>query len=89
MSARFDEEAITRSKPAAAPAPEDRVGDYRHPDSTRTNIREAGLATQDRSVVEKGLFEYRQGDLPSFDPHEDPQLIWAGKAEHTILELPG
>jgi hypothetical protein len=76
-----------RSKPAAAPAPEDRVGDYRHPDSTRTNIPEAGLATQDRSVVEKSHFEYRQGDLPSFDPHEDPQLIWAGKTEHTSFDV--
>jgi adenine-specific DNA-methyltransferase len=70
-----------------APADEDRVGDYRHPDSTRTNIPEAGLATQDRAVIEKSHFEYRQGDLPSFDPHEDPQLIWAGKAEHTSFDV--
>jgi len=71
----------------AAPVDEDRVGDYRHPDSSRTNIPEAGLATQDRAVFERSHFEYRQGDLPPFDPHEDPQLIWAGKAEHTSFDV--
>ena len=38
-------------------------------------------------MVEKSHFEYRQGDLPPFDPHEDPQLVWAGKAEHTSFEV--
>src|SRR5450756_431426 len=73
--------------PVSAPVDEDRVGDYRHPDASRTNIPEAGVATQDRAVVEKSHFEYRQGDLPPFDPHEDPQLIWAGKAEHTSFDV--
>jgi adenine-specific DNA-methyltransferase len=77
-----------RPKPSpAAPVDEDRVGDYRHPDASRTNIPEAGVATQDRSVVEKSHFKYRQGDLPPFDPHEDPQLVWAGKAEHTSFDV--
>ena len=73
--------------PPSAPVDEDRVGDYRHPDSTRTNIPEAGVATQDRSVVEKSHFVYRQSDPPPFDPHEDPQLVWAGKAEHTSFDV--
>jgi len=75
------------SSPVSAPVDEDRVGDYRHPDASRTNIPEAGVATQDRSVVEKSHFKYRQGDLPPFDPHEDPQLVWAGKAEHTSFDV--
>jgi hypothetical protein len=73
--------------PVSAPVDEDRVGDYRHPDASRTNVPEAGLATQDRAVVEKSHFEYRQGDLLPFDPHEDPQLVWAGKAEHTSFDV--
>jgi adenine-specific DNA-methyltransferase len=24
----------------------------------------------------------------AFDPHLDPQLVWAGKAEHTSFEVP-
>jgi hypothetical protein len=63
----------------AAPVDEDRVGDYRHPDATRTNIPEAGVATQDRSVAERVTYAY--------DPHLDPQLIWAGKAEHTSFDV--
>ena len=64
---------------AAAPVDEDRVGDYRHPESTRTNIPEAGLATQDRTPTERVTYAY--------DPHLDPQLVWAGKAEHTSFEV--
>ena len=71
----------------SAPVDEDRVGDYRHPDASRTNIPEAGLATQDRSVPERVTFEYKQGDVPPFDPHLDPQLVWAGKAEHASFEV--
>lgn len=63
----------------AAPVDEDRVGDYRHADATRTNIPEAGLATQDHTPSTRQRYEY--------DPHLDPQLVWAGKAEHTNLEV--
>jgi adenine-specific DNA-methyltransferase len=69
-----------RAKPAAArPLDEDRVDDYRHEEATRLNVPEAGMATQDRSVSEKVTYEY--------DPHLDPQLVWAGKAEHTSFEV--
>ena len=34
------------SSSVSAPVDEDRVGDYRHPEASRTNIPEAGLATQ-------------------------------------------
>ena len=40
---------------------------------------EAGTATQDRSEPEKVTYAY--------DPHLDPQLVWAGKAEHTSFEV--
>ena len=69
-----------RTKPAAAvPVDEDRVGDYRHAEASRTNIPEAGLATQDTAPVEPVRYTY--------DPHLDPQLVWAGKAEHTSFDV--
>ena len=69
-----------RSKSAVPSAPdEDRVDDYRHEGASRLNLPEAGIATQDRSVAEPQRYEY--------DPHLDPQLVWAGKAEHTSFEV--
>ena len=64
---------------ASRPPDEDRVDDYRHDDATRLNLPEAGIAAQDRSVAERVTYAY--------DPHADPQLIWAGKAEHTSFEI--
>ena len=69
-----------RAKPAASRSPdEDRVDDYRHEAASRLNVPEVGIATQDRSVAEKVTYAY--------DPHLDPQLVWAGKAEHTSFEV--
>ncbi len=69
-----------KPKPAAArPADEDRVDDYRHEGASRLNLPEAGIATQDRSIAEPQKYAY--------DPHLDPQLVWAGKAEHTSFEV--
>lgn len=64
---------------ASAPVDEDKVGDYRHADASRTNIPEAGLATQDRTPTDRVTYAY--------DPHLDPQLVWAGKAEHTSFDV--
>lgn len=68
-----------RKKPAPAKPVDDRVGDYRHAEASRTNIPEAGLATQDTAPVEPVRYSY--------DPHLDPQLVWAGKAEHTTFDV--
>jgi adenine-specific DNA-methyltransferase len=68
-----------RGTSAPRPADEDRLDDYRHDAASRLNLPEAGIATQDRSVAEKVTYEY--------DPHLDPQLHWAGKAEHTSFEI--
>ncbi len=63
-----------------ASAQTDPVDDYRH-DSKRKNNPEAGLVTYE--AVGEGpppkKYEY--------DPHLDPQLVWAGKAEHTSFEV--
>src|SRR6266480_7829346 len=56
-----------------------RVEDYRHEEATRLNNPPAGLAWQDTEKPPKRRFEY--------DPHLDPQLVWAGKAERTSFEV--
>jgi adenine-specific DNA-methyltransferase len=55
-----------------------RTEDYRYPDK-RTNNPEAGLQSFDRRVPAKVRYEY--------DPHLDPQLVWASKAEHTSFDV--
>lgn len=55
------------------------VEDYRHSDATRLNNPPAGLAWQDVEKPPKVKFEY--------DPHLDPQLTWAGKAERPSFEV--
>ena len=52
-----------------------------HPDKKRKNNPPVGLVTPatDRDAGKKTY---------AYDPHLDPQLIWAGKAEHTSFEVP-
>jgi adenine-specific DNA-methyltransferase len=58
----------------------DPVGDYRHLDASRTNNPPAGLVEFDRPPAKKTR-EY------AYDPHLDPQLVWAGKKERTSFEV--
>ncbi|HBR22501.1 MAG TPA: site-specific DNA-methyltransferase, partial [Nitrospiraceae bacterium] len=53
---------------------------YRHETDTRKNAVPVGLASYDTSKPKPKKYEY--------DPHLDPQLVWAGKAEHTSFEVP-
>lgn len=46
---------------------------YGADEATRKNNPEAGLATYEKSIRETTQYAY--------DPHLDPQLVWAGKAE--------
>jgi adenine-specific DNA-methyltransferase len=55
------------------------VEDYRHEEATRPNNPPAGLAQYDSERPPKRRFDY--------DPHLDPQLVWAGKAEHQSFEV--
>jgi len=52
---------------------------YKH-DDTRKNAVPVGLASYDTSKLKPKKYTY--------DPHLDPQLVWAGKAEHTSFEVP-
>jgi adenine-specific DNA-methyltransferase len=56
------------------------VKDFRHGNSKRKNNPPAGIAP---------TYESRQRETKSYryDPHLDPQLVWAGKAEHTSFEV--
>ena len=57
------------------------ITNYAHTDEQRVNNPPVGLVTPDTDK-DAGKKSY------AFDPHLDPQLVWAGKAERTSFELP-
>ena len=73
-----------RGNPSMAKRPSDDkrpIEQYEHSDKTRVNNPPVGLVTPATDP-----------DLPrkayQYDPHLDPQLVWAGKTEHTSFEVP-
>lgn len=57
------------------------IESYQHQDKERVNNPPVGLVTPETDADEsKAVYSY--------DPHLDPQLVWAGKAEHTSFEVP-
>ena len=58
----------------------DVAADYRHDEAKRKNNPPAGLVEFDKPPPRKKK-DY------AYDPHLDPQLQWAGKAEHTSFEV--
>lgn len=58
------------------------IEQYEHTDKERANNPHVGLVSPDSDpdTGEKKTYKY--------DPHLDPQLQWAGKAEHTSFEVP-
>jgi adenine-specific DNA-methyltransferase len=56
------------------------VDSYIHDDKKRMNIPPVGMAQYDRAEEPMKKYEY--------DPHLDPSLQWAGKAERTSFEIP-
>ena len=57
------------------------IEQYEHSDKKRANNPPVGLVTPETDNNEqKKTYQY--------DPHLDPQLNWAGKAEHTSFEVP-
>ncbi|MDO9097499.1 MAG: hypothetical protein Q7U60_05210 [Candidatus Methanoperedens sp.] len=65
-----------RSKPDKKP-----IEQYDHKGKERCNNPPVGLVTPDTDR-EGGKKTY------AYDPHLDPALVWAGKAEHTSFEVP-
>lgn len=56
------------------------VEDYEHSSAKRTNNPPVGLAHLDREETPVKRLSY--------DPHLDPQLIWAGKVERAEVDVP-
>jgi hypothetical protein len=56
-----------------------KIDQYNHENEQRANNPPVGLVTPETDP---------DGDNKnySYDPHLDPQLVWAGKAEHTNLK---
>ena len=57
------------------------IEQYDHKDKKRTNNPPVGLVTPETDQ-DKPAKKY------AYDPHLDPQLVWAGKAERTSFEVP-
>ena len=58
------------------------IESYQHADKERVNNPPVGLVTPDTDP------DAGQQQTYAYDPHLDPQLHWAGKAEHTSFEVP-
>ncbi|MGQ9851679.1 MAG: endonuclease domain-containing protein [Aggregatilineaceae bacterium] len=59
------------------------IESYEHRNKQRLNNPPAGLVTPDTDP-DAG----QKKKTYAYDPHLDPQLVWAGKAEHTSFEVP-
>jgi adenine-specific DNA-methyltransferase len=59
-----------------------KVESYQHTDKTRLNNPPVGLVTPATDPETRDKKKY------AYDPHLDPQLVWAGKAEHTSFDVP-
>ena len=58
-----------------------KIEQYDHKDKTRANNPPVGLVTP-KTDPDQGKKTYQ------YDPHLDPQLVWAGKAERCSFEVP-
>ncbi len=68
-----------RPKKAAKKKP---IESYDHTDKQRVNNPPVGLVTPETDPDKGKKAKYQ------YDEHLDPQLVWAGKAEHTSFEVP-
>ena len=60
------------------------VTDYRHEETKRLNNPEVGIPAEFVKAWEKKRPPRQKYE---YDPHKDPQLVWAGKAEHLSFEV--
>lgn len=73
--------AAARRNERASSGKKKPVDQYAHKGKTRLNNPPAGLVTpQTDPDVGKKTYAY--------DPHLDPELLWAGKTERTSFEVP-
>ena len=62
--------------------PQKEINSYEHKGSDRVSIPQVGLVKPETDPDTGKKKKY------TYDPHLDPQLQWAGKAEHTSFEVP-
>lgn len=72
----------TAKTDAVKPVEKKQIDSYSHADQKRTNNPPVGLVTPDTEPLETAKKTYE------YDPHLDPQLMWAGKAERTSFDVP-
>ena len=88
---------MPRRKMSGGKPPKRPIERYEHSDKKRINNPPAGLVTAetDPPLPTHKTYDY-VAPVPSvkprqelnYDPHLDPQLVWAGKKEHSSFEVP-
>lgn len=88
---------MPRGKTSGGKPPKRPIERYEHRDKKRINNPPVGLVTPETDPVAPSHKTYDYvAPVPSvkprqeldYDPHLDPQLVWAGKKEHTSFEVP-
>src|SRR5436309_14253618 len=88
---------MPRGKTIGGKLPKRPIERYEHSDKKRINNPPVGLVTPETDPVEPTHKTYDYiTSVPSvkarqeldYDPHLDPQLVWAGKKEHSSFEVP-
>jgi adenine-specific DNA-methyltransferase len=91
------DELMPRRKATGGKPPKRPIDPYEHTDKKRINNPPVGLVTPetDPLLPTHKVYEHVQpvptikpGKELDYDPHLDPQLVWAGKKEHTSFEVP-
>src|SRR5438445_2685642 len=88
---------MPRRKTSGGKPPKRPIDRYEHSDNKRINNPPVGLVTPETDPVAPThkAYDYIR-PVPSmkprqeldYDPHLDPQLVWAGKKEHSSFEVP-
>jgi adenine-specific DNA-methyltransferase len=71
---------MPKKKPVIDALKLNQIGAYTYPEYGRANIPPVGMAQYDTAASPEAKYEY--------DPHIDPSLQWAGKAEGASFEVP-
>src|SRR5205807_2405029 len=88
---------MPRGKTSGGKPPKRSIERYEHSDKKRINNPPVGLVTPETDPVAPTHKSYDHvAPVPSvkprqeldYDPHLDPQLVWAGKKEHSSFEVP-
>lgn len=71
-----------KKKKTVTKVPKKPIVSYKHLDKQRLNNPPVGIVTPETDPDEGNKKKYE------YDPHLVPQLVWAGKAEHTSFDVP-